>query len=289
MNIARELGQLGVEHVSLTGGEPTLHPKIIDIVKLLSDYGVHTTLITNGIVSRSKLAKLCDLVSHTIISLDGAKKETHESIRGVGTWERVLSTIDFLSSEGYEFTVVMALSRLNWKEAPAFIKLCVELGASSSAFIPVMPVGRASTELTLTPQEVETLIKQVDEVASEEKFTVELWCMPFAIALIRSPYVVVSRCRSFSLMDIDPGGRVLLCDTIDIVVTTVRKGVYNAWLEYCSSEVVRRVVYPKLNPPCTECYCNYICKGGCFARSYLRTGQLDGPDPLCPLANRALT
>ena len=40
----------GIQEISLSGGEPLLHPNIIDIVKYCHDLSIYTTLYTSGIV-----------------------------------------------------------------------------------------------------------------------------------------------------------------------------------------------------------------------------------------------
>ena len=46
------VSKYGVESISLSGGEPFLHPDLFDIVKYCKDKGIHTTIYTSGLVRR---------------------------------------------------------------------------------------------------------------------------------------------------------------------------------------------------------------------------------------------
>ena len=84
-------------------------------------------------------------------------------------------------------------------------------------------------------------------------------------------------------MDIDPAGRILLCDVLDAVVSNLRgRGLLSAWQEQRRSPEVRRLVSPKLAPVCAACPLARRCRGGCYARAQLLSGDLYAPDPLCP-------
>ena len=114
----------------------------------------------------------------------------------------------------------------------------------------------------------------------------ELWCSPFASSFIRSRRVYVPRCMISACMDIAPDGSVMLCDTIDIKVTDVKKGVREAWEEYSSSELVKSLERPEnLRGLCRACRYARTCLGGCHARAMAIYGDLMMPDPLCPLAS----
>jgi len=82
-------------------------------------------------------------------------------------------------------------------------------------------------------------------------------------------------------MDIGPGGEVLLCDTLDIVVSDIRnKSLAEAWRELLSSSILREILDCN---PCPGCPLSEKCRGGCYARSYRQYGVFNNPDPLCPM------
>ncbi len=80
----RELAPYGTE-VGLMGGEPTLHPQCVDIIKSASSKGLRTNLVTNGTLLK-KYAE--DIVGSGLtsinLSLDGPE-EVHDTVRGQKT------------------------------------------------------------------------------------------------------------------------------------------------------------------------------------------------------------
>ena len=94
-NIAREVGQFLPEVKLLQAGEPLLHPRIVDMVALLAEQGVATEIDTNATrmprdLSRALIRAGLHLVT---FSFDGYDKETYESIRRGGTYEKTIDNI----------------------------------------------------------------------------------------------------------------------------------------------------------------------------------------------------
>ena len=60
VHIVRIFAKLGIEKIKITGGEPTVRPKIEELVKSLSNiYGIKTiSMTTNGLLLKDKVKKL---------------------------------------------------------------------------------------------------------------------------------------------------------------------------------------------------------------------------------------
>jgi MoaA/NifB/PqqE/SkfB family radical SAM enzyme len=70
----------GNNYMDITGGEPTLHPNIIQIIKYALSKGVRTCIITNAIVSESKTTELLNSgLDEFLISIHGLE-ETHNKL-----------------------------------------------------------------------------------------------------------------------------------------------------------------------------------------------------------------
>ena len=103
--------------------------------------------------------------------------------------------------------------------------------------------------------------------------------------MTRSRYVRHSFCRSLDIADIDPSGRLLLCDVTDVVIASVGEAgsFAEAWRRHSRSPVVADVVSPaRLPATCETCILRNACRGGCFARALTLKGDLNAGDPLCP-------
>ena len=86
--------ELGVTTIKLTGGEPTLRPDLLDIIRSIPP-GVESSMTTNGTLL-AKMAK--DLkaagLSRVNVSLDTMRRDRYEKITGRDLLPAVLAGID---------------------------------------------------------------------------------------------------------------------------------------------------------------------------------------------------
>ena len=98
---------LGVREYYFTGGEPFLHPRIVDILELSLSYGP-TTVLTNGTLLKARnvepLAAAAAASRWSLefrLSIDGFDVETHDALRGDGTFERAMAGLEVLLANGF--------------------------------------------------------------------------------------------------------------------------------------------------------------------------------------------
>lgn len=90
----KEAAEMGVQAISVSGGEPLLREDIVDIIRTIVDYKMIPVLLTNGLL----LDKYWDILGeaglrYIVISLDSVNKNIYETQRGAN-FERALSGID---------------------------------------------------------------------------------------------------------------------------------------------------------------------------------------------------
>jgi len=81
-----------VRYLVLTGGEPMLHPDLLEIVQRASGLGMKVLLVTNaGLLKPHRIRELAaGGLSSFIISIDAADADTHERNRGLpGVCDRI--------------------------------------------------------------------------------------------------------------------------------------------------------------------------------------------------------
>lgn len=100
---AKELSRFGVGYVFLQGGDPLIRADIIEIVDIFLKYGIHPTIITNGILLTVKLAEaIATRECNLAISIDSFIKERYALLRGKDTLEQVkanIEAIDYLKGK----------------------------------------------------------------------------------------------------------------------------------------------------------------------------------------------
>jgi len=284
LNALDEAIELGVRRVDFTGGEVLLREDIATILEEARKRGIQRiTINTNGTLLSEEIIGI--LVKNNIevyLSIDGATRETHEGIRGAGTWDRVMKSAELLRSSGVKFYTVFACSKINLDEVEGYIGLSRDLGSSKACIIPVLPVGRATKDVILSKDQLIDMLHRIERTAESIMFNVEVWCVPFAGLIINSPYVSYFGCRSIDEMDITPAGDVLVCDTVDISFGNVREGVSKVWENLINSKLAQGLLKTAESFPCRECPIRDICYGGCYARAKFFSNNIYSPDPMCP-------
>jgi MoaA/NifB/PqqE/SkfB family radical SAM enzyme len=129
------------KHVVLSGGEPTLNQ---DVIFLADEFFPIVNIATNGLV------KVPPAIEHTIlVSLDG-QKETHEQVRGKGTFERVLANYEGDKRVIYRMTI----TRLNLGQVEQVARTARQNGVRGVSYIIHAPDSE-SDDLCLDAGELE--------------------------------------------------------------------------------------------------------------------------------------
>jgi MoaA/NifB/PqqE/SkfB family radical SAM enzyme len=137
---AEILKGLKVQNVVVTGGEPFLHPDIVEIIKLLNDYGFSVRLQTNGtLVTEEKIRVLAKAgLKNITLSLDTLDEKTFDWIcNSKNLVRKVEKSLAIIAGNIDGFVVVnTAVSKINISNLPEIVKFVHSKGAYSS----LMPV-----------------------------------------------------------------------------------------------------------------------------------------------------
>ena len=139
---------MGVERFYVTGGEPFLRPDIYDLVHRVTDEGGRELIIlTNATLFRGpKGAELSTLSRERVkfqVSIDGARPETNDPIRGDGTFTRALDGVRHLAGLGFEVSLTTVVTRENLAELHELPGIAAENGARSQHLMWSHKRGRA--------------------------------------------------------------------------------------------------------------------------------------------------
>ena len=111
--IAREVAELGVSEIFVTGGEPFMLADIGEILAVCAA-AAPTTVLTNGMLFAGRqLATLRALPRDRVtlqISLDSPTPERHDCHRGKGTWARAWKGIERARAEGFRVRIAATVS-----------------------------------------------------------------------------------------------------------------------------------------------------------------------------------
>jgi len=166
------LHKQGIRYLVLTGGEPTLHPNLVDIVRHGAESGIKVLLVSNaGLLKPHKIHELIDAgLSSFIISIDAANVSDHEDNRGLpGVCERIRTANEIFAERNIKATASVTMSRLvDYDALPEFL---ASLGFSSVVFsyplkyLPSFFLGYRDSHLVdYTADELEAAYEKVKQL-----------------------------------------------------------------------------------------------------------------------------
>lgn len=145
-NIIAYFVQLGVNKITFSGGEPTLHSNYKGLFHLIDYYSdIKFIIITNGTIFHNELYEKIKKYEnlHFQISLDGASEERNRITRGKNNFALSLETVEKLKDSFNSPILKMVVSNENVKNIDEFISL-----AKKYSCVPVIEfvtkLGRAA-------------------------------------------------------------------------------------------------------------------------------------------------
>ncbi len=140
---------LGLERLYLTGGEPLLRRDLLDLVRHATDaHGLEVIILTNATIVQGRvregIATLDPRMVRFQVSVDGAKAETSDRIRGAGTFVKALEGARTLADLGFDVSLSTVSTEENLDELPKLPGLARSVGAKSQHLMWAHRRGRAA-------------------------------------------------------------------------------------------------------------------------------------------------
>ena len=310
MEVIRQVDELGIPVIALSGGEPTIHPDFIPIVEEGARRGIYMSVATNGIrFAKEEFARRAIQAGlrYVEISLDSVDSRKHDEFRGVkGAWEKAVKGIENVVKlgEGKVSTgIAMTVTRLNKSEIREMVTLGEELKVTRVIFFNFIPTGRGKEvqELDLSPEEREDVLRQIYQESTRAKTQVVStapqlarvsWQMSHGEDVLPTHFTMprsktlravaefIGGCGAGRVyMAVQPEGTVTPCVFLPIPVGNLRR---ESLREIWENNKVINDLKDKdlLKQPCGTCEFRYIC-GGCRARAYAYFNDYLAPDPGC--------
>lgn len=149
--LIKNLVDKGLKNVSITGGDPTLHPKIFEIIDFLNQFNFKNLFFhTNGInLNKNLIKKLSKKANKIAVSMHSANLDTWQKMTG-GTksqFKKLISSLELLSNITNNNLLVELKSVLirgyndSEKELKDFLELCNIFGFKFKFlnFEPIIP------------------------------------------------------------------------------------------------------------------------------------------------------
>ncbi|MBA3328487.1 MAG: metallophosphoesterase family protein [Solirubrobacterales bacterium] len=128
----------GFTELYLTGGEPFVHPEIVEMIEYACDR-MTTVVLTNAMLftgrRRAELARLAGRSTLTLqSSIDGACAATHDRWRGAGSWAKAMDGLRYAAGLGLPLRVAMTETPDNRGEVEELRGALAGLGIAGEDF-----------------------------------------------------------------------------------------------------------------------------------------------------------
>ena len=291
-----EAAALGVLHVHLSGGEPTVRPDIIELTAHCAAVGLYSNLITSGV--GQALARLDALATagldHVQLSVQSAEIENADRIGGFSGGHRTkLAFAERVVALGLPLTVNTVIHRANVGEVGRLIDLSVELGAKRVEIAHTQYHGWAKVNrAALMPRraDVDASIAVVEEARNRLKGQIVIdLVVPDYYSDWPKPCMGGWGRRT---LNITPSGRVLPCHAAETITgiefwSVADHSLDEIWRESPAFNAFRGIDW--MPEPCRSCDRKERDWGGCRCQALALTGNASSTDPACrksPLHDR---
>ncbi len=207
----KEAKEQGNTKLILSGGDPTIHPDLIDFVKYAKDLGYNKIqVITNGRMFASK--KFTDAIidaglDEVTFSIHGYTQDMHDSLTCVpGSFRQVLRGVKnvFSNPKAMIVNTDTCITRSNYKQLPKIIRFIVEkVGINEVNLMSMVPQGNAwkyQDKILYDYKEVASYVHKVIDYCTAKH--VVLWLSRFPAMylegyeeFIEDPYKMVDDVR----------------------------------------------------------------------------------------------
>ena len=213
------IAELGIPHVILTGGEATLHPDFLEIVRYVNQLGMVVGLNSNGRylghVPFTEQAAEAGL-NHVQITLGSCYENVHDAMMGANSFHQTVQGIQAALSTGVHVITNTTLMRSNIDHVGELIEFLYDLGIRTFAMNGMIYAGGGYDHPNaIHAEELPGLIAKVRDLADDRGMRF-LWYTPTEYCRL-SPLALdvgAKKCNAgeYSIC-IEPNGDVLPCQS----------------------------------------------------------------------------
>lgn len=160
LDVVEQLADVGIEEVTLIGGEAFLRRDWLDIASAITRRGMRCTVTTGGYKLTPQMAKGMREagIEQSSISVDGMA-HTHDVLRGrADSWQSCRRTAGYLRDAGVAVACNTQVNRRTAVDLPELYETLLEWGVVAWQLQLTVPMGRAADEAGLLLQPSELLV-----------------------------------------------------------------------------------------------------------------------------------
>ncbi len=287
--VFREAAELGVVHVGLTGGEPTVRRDLPEIVAGAAEAGLYTHLVTAGMpLTEPGLDALVEAGLRSVqLSFQDADAAPADAIAGARAHERKLAFARWVRARGLPLSINVVLHRRNLGRVPALVELARELDAHRLELANAQYYGWALANreaLLPTAEQVEEAARAVRDARREPGTPEIVFVLPDYHADRPKPCMGGWGRR---ILVVNPAGLVLPCHAAAELPglefhSVLERSLAECWADAPGLNAFRGEAW--MQEPCRSCPERGRDFGGCRCQAWLLTRDAAATDPACSLS-----
>lgn len=180
--------RLGARVICLSGGEPFLHNRIADMIRLVSEYGMDCYIYTSGIVLDQRaqpvsiplelLKQISGYATKLIFNIEAGTEQTYDKIMGTkNCFEKMQQSAIHAAKVGFCTEAHFVPMKVNVNEINEVVLLCKRIQISKISFLRLVLHGRAKENaalLTLTEQQISELKNRLAEFQAQSDLSIRI-------------------------------------------------------------------------------------------------------------------
>jgi len=298
LKLCDDIKDLGFKWITLSGGEPTTRADWHLIAKRLNDNGVIPNIITNGWLMDEDLANRAKEagVNTIAFSLDGLK-ETHNSIRKEGSYERIMNAIEICRTVGLNVSVITTLNKRNLPELEEMHTILSEKVIYGWQFQIGLPMGNMAqrTDLIATPEDINFIIDFAHNATNKGGIEIQLAdCIGYfnekeihvrSVSTGSDAYDWQGCGAGKAVLGILHNGNIVGCTSIrskEFIEGNIRNSsLKEIWENPESFAWNRKLKKTDLEGLCSKCIYGERCLGGCSNTRLTMEGHIHDENKFC--------
>lgn len=278
-------------HITITGGEPFLREDFVDLLEVLytARDRISFAILSNGTLIDPPMArKLWELnASFVQVSVEGAR-DTNDTIRGSGVFERTAAALSYLVRERVRTFISFTAHQNNYLEFQKVARFGLQIGVTRVWSDRLIPWGNGSTfeSLILSPDQTRRFFEIMNTAHGE---ALSSFCRT-DISMHRALQFLIAGGTPYhcgaghTLITVQPNGDLYPCRRMPIRIGNLMEdSLVEMYYKDCYFRALRDPF--RISKGCEGCPFSSKCRGGLKCLSYAVTGDPFRADPGCWLAS----
>jgi len=250
LSILKQLNEAGIAFLFIAGGEPLLRDDLHIIGKKAKNYGINTTIFTNGtLVTEEKVNQIINSFDSIVFSIDGLEEE-NDIIRGKGMYKKAVNGLKIFRSisKNYPVYVNCVINKFNISTLNEFVHKMKSLGVNKvklqpNCFVDYKPSHKQAVNAL---DKLDKLRIKYPEIVSGDNFYFDKMRLYFA----RKNNFAFCKAHTLGHPAIFPDGNISACCEFPLIIGNIYK---NSLINILNSQLNHKI---KGISKCKGCYRN---------------------------------